>query len=181
MTEMRDYTPNEKTTGAPRGAPVVFSGSEDLALAERLNARRTIEKFVVFFLGNRCYGVAAQSVAEVSRPLAVAFLPRSPQWLAGVANLRGEIIPVLDSGKIFGEAAAKYSSATKFIVLRAKIFRSPVALPVDRLSEIVAFGDEEFELANGASDTFVTGTIAYQTTVLRLIDIERMLASIAFD
>ena len=178
---MNVYTPKEKTTGAPLGAPVVFSGSEDSLFAERLNARRTIEKFVVFFLGSRCYGIAARAVAEVTRPLAVAVLPHSPEWLAGVANLRGEIIPVLEARSILNNQAAKPASATKFIVLRTTIFASPVALPVDRLSEIVAFGGEEFEPASGATDPFITGTIAYQTTVLRLIDAERMLAAIAFD
>jgi purine-binding chemotaxis protein CheW len=172
---------HEKTTGAPLGAPVVFSGLTESALAERLNAGRTIEKFVVFFLNSRCYGIAAQSVAEVSRPLAVAALPRSPERLAGVANLRGEIIPVLNSSKILSEAAEKSASATKFIILRAKIFSSLIALPVDRLSEIVAFGDEEFGSAIDCKAAFIVGEIAYRTTILRLIDAERMLGSIAFD
>ncbi|HEX8639149.1 MAG TPA: chemotaxis protein CheW, partial [Pyrinomonadaceae bacterium] len=170
-----------KTTGAPRGAPVVFSGSTDSVLTEQLNTGGNIERFVVFFLNTRCYAVAAQSVAEVSRPLPVAVLPRSPEWLAGVANLRGEIIPVLNSSKILSKATAKSASPTKFIILRAKIFSSSIALPVDRLSEIVAFGDEDFDSANDCTDAFVLGEIAYQTTLLRVIDAEALLASIAFD
>lgn len=172
---------HEKTTGAPSGAPVVFSDSTNFAHGGHLSAGRTIEKFVIFFLNSRCYGVAAQSVAEVSRPFAVAALPHSPEWLAGIANLRGEIIPVLNSSKILSEAAEKPASATKFIILRTKIFSSLIALPVDRLSEIAAFSDEELDAAMNCKEAFVVGEIAYETTVIRLIDADRMIASIAFD
>jgi len=181
MIKTNDGRLNENTTGAPRGAPVVFSGSDEALFADQLSVRRTIEKFVVFFLNNRCYGVSARAVVEVARPLAVAVLPRSPEWLAGVANLRGEVIPVLDPSKIFGDAAAKHSTATKFIILRAKIFDSPIALPVARLSELVAFGDDELESATGENNVFIFAAVDYRATTLHLIDAERMLASITAD
>lgn len=173
-----DLSTERKATGAPRSAPVAFSGDRETVFAGQFDDLRTIEKFLVFFLDQCCYGVSARSVAEVSRPLPVAFLPHSPPWLSGVANLRGEIIPVLNSAAIFGaNAAERFSDAGKFIILRARAFDSPIALPVERLSEIAAFGEEEFQPAEQTHNDFVFASIAHQTTVLHLIDAEKMLAS----
>ncbi len=171
----------KKTTGAPRGAPVVFSAADNSLLDMEFSGTAPSEKFVVFFLNDRCYGISARIVIEVSRPLDVAVLPRSPEWLAGISNLRGEVIPVLNPAKILNDAAVKHSGATKFIVLRAKSFDSPIALPVDRLKEIVAFDETEFKPAAQKDRAFVFAAVAYQTTILHLIDAEEMLASIAFD
>lgn len=180
---MIDRLDREKPTAAQSDAPVGFSVSDNSFFAEANGARRrTIEKFVVFFLNRRCCAVTARAVAEVARPLSVARLPRSPEWLAGVANLRGEVIPVFNPAKITGAGgAASCMAATKFIILRAPAFASPIALPVDRVSEIVAFGDEEFASAPGETAAFVVGVAAYQTEVLHLLDADEMLASVALD
>jgi purine-binding chemotaxis protein CheW len=181
MTTTNELQSIEKTTGAPRGAPVVFSGADDSLLKTEFSGAPPSEKFVVFSLNDRCYGIYARLVVEVARPLDVAVLPRSPEWLAGISNLRGEIIPILNPAKIFGDQTIKYSGTTKFIVLRVKSFDSLIALPVDRLKEIAALDEKEFKPAAQKDGAFVFAIVAYQTTILHLIDAEEMLASIAFD
>ena len=171
----------EKATGTPRGVPVAFSIAGDSLLQTEFSGAEPNEKFVVFSLNNRCYGISARMVIEVSRPLDVAVLPRSPEWLAGISNLRGEIITVLNPAKLLNDVVLRCSGATKFIVLRAKSFASPVALPVDRLKEIAAFDEKEFKPVEQKDGDFVFAAVAYQTTILHLIAAEEMLASIAFD
>src|SRR5215203_7090627 len=76
------------------------------------------EKFVVFFLDDELFAVSAAAVAEIVRPLEFTPLPNSPAWLHGIANLRGQIISVLNLAKICHKNSAPVSSKSKLIVLK---------------------------------------------------------------
>src|SRR5687768_9223464 len=88
------------------------------------------EKFVVFFLDDEFFAIQAREVAEIVRPLDFTPLPNSPVWLYGIANLRGEIISVLNLSKICGKASAAGSAKSKLIVLKSKRSASLIAFPV---------------------------------------------------
>ena len=70
------------------------------------------EKFVVFFLDDEFFALPANRVAEVVRPLPVTSLPNSPEWLCGIANLRGTIISVFSLSQIFNKKSAPASLRT---------------------------------------------------------------------
>src|SRR4051812_33388582 len=82
------------------------------------------EKFVVFFLDDELFAVAADQIAEIVRPLNWTTLPNSPVWLHGIANLRGEIISVLNLAKICHKRSTPRTSKSKLIVLKPKIYTS---------------------------------------------------------
>ena len=133
------------------------------------------EKFVVFFLGDELYAVEAARVAEIVRPLDFTPLPNSPDWLYGIANLRGEIISVLNLSKICGKTGAHDSSKSKLIVLKTRAAASSVAFPVDRLSEIVTLCAEQIE---PAKDARLLGCAVYKTASVNLLDTEELFASL---
>src|SRR5687768_14233711 len=95
------------------------------------------EKFVVFFLGEEFFAVSAGQVIEIVQPPGSTPLPRAPDWLHGIANLRGEIISILNVAKLCGKKTMPVSTKTKLIVLKPQIFDSPVAFLVDKISEII--------------------------------------------
>lgn len=96
------------------------------------------EKFILFELGGRRFGVAASAVAEVVHPMSVAVLPNSPKWLLGLSPYRGEPVAVIDPRTIAG---GEYKSGghpkTKTVVFRAKSTETQFALPVDNLLEML--------------------------------------------
>jgi purine-binding chemotaxis protein CheW len=133
------------------------------------------EKFVVFFLDNELFAVRAAQVAEIARPLDFTPLPNSPEWLYGIANLRGEIISVLNLSKIFDKPAVLATPKSKLIVLKPKSLASALAFPVDRLSEVVAFDPKDI---NASDDPRFFGTATHETALIKLLDTEKLLASL---
>jgi len=134
------------------------------------------EKFVVFFLDDELFAVSAERIAEIVRALDFTPLPNSPDWLYGIANLRGEIISVLNLSKICGKnSGASDSSKSKSIVLKTRNPASAVAFPVDRLSEIVTLTANDIE---PAEDFRFFGQAAYKTASVKLLDTEKLVASL---
>ena len=133
------------------------------------------EKFVVFFLDDELFAVAAREVAEVVRELRFTPLPNSPAWLYGIANLRGEIVSVLNLSKICNKKAAPISSKSKIIVLKPQNFVTSIAFPVDRLSELITLQPENIQIAE---DVHLFGKAVHETNSINLLDTERLFSSL---
>ncbi len=134
------------------------------------------EKFVVFFLADELFAVSAERVAEIVRPLDFTPLPGSPDWLHGIANLRGTIVSVLNLSKICGKpGGAADSSKSKLIVLKAKNAASPIAFPVDRLSEIITLVPENVQVVE---DARFLGCVVFKNASVRLLDTEKLFATL---
>jgi purine-binding chemotaxis protein CheW len=135
------------------------------------------EKFVVFFLGDELFAVSAAEVAEIVRPLEFTPLPNSPAWLHGIANLRGQIISVLNLSKIFNKPAVVTAGAkAKSIVLKPHAAApASIAFPVDRLSEVVMLAPADVQAVD---DAFLFGTATIETVPVKLLDTEKLLASL---
>lgn len=142
---------------------------------DKQTANSDDEKFVVFFLDDALFAVPAREVTEVVRPLPFAPLPDSPLWLHGIANLRGEIVSVLDLAKFCGRKCAPVSPKSRLIILRPKIFASPVALLVDRLSEIINLAEDDIQPAENA---YFCGEAVLTSNLVGLLDTEKVFASL---
>jgi purine-binding chemotaxis protein CheW len=145
------------------------------------------EKYVVFALDEELYAVHSNLVAEVLSPLPVTPLPGVPEWLSGVANLRGEIISVVDLRKFWKKkpaASASNSSPqkTKLIVLRSAKDDTKIAFIIDRLSEIVTLAPQDIKFsAADFENSFPTlyGKAAHESSILLLFDAENLLSSLS--
>ena len=133
------------------------------------------EKFVVFFLGDELFALHAARIAEIVRPLSFTPLPGAPDWLHGIANLRGEIVSVLNLSGICGKPGAGDSSKSKLIVLKTKNAGSSVAFPVDRLNEIITLSADQIQ---PAEDARFLGCAVYKTAPVKLLDTEQLFASL---
>jgi len=136
------------------------------------------EKYIAFLLGEEFYAVSTKKVIEVTSSLAIALLPNAPAWLLGIANLRGEIVSVLNLPMIFGKPNSTLRPKSKFIVLRSPAFEFGAAFAADRLYEIVTLPDEKIQSVKDESSPFVFGKAAHQSHALNLIDTEELLASL---
>jgi purine-binding chemotaxis protein CheW len=133
------------------------------------------EKFVVFFLDDELFAVRADQIAEIVRPLEFTALPNSPAWLHGIANLRGQIISVLNLAKICQKNSAPASSKSKLIVLKPQNSASSMAFPIDRLSEVIALTKKDIQ---PAEDLRFFGTAVHETVSVKLLDTENLLSSL---
>jgi len=94
-----------------------------------------IVELVVFRVGSEEYAVDVRRVREVVAPLPVRRMPRVPDFMEGVADLRGEVIPVVDVRRRFGLNAGTPTRKTKLMVVH--MGGAPVGLVVDAVLEVL--------------------------------------------
>jgi chemotaxis signal transduction protein len=97
------------------------------------------QKFVAFHLGDSLYGIAAEKVAEVSRPIELTPLPHSPNGLLGIIGVRDEIFAVVDLRTAIGETPPDPAARMKLVLLNsADAKETRIGFFVDKMFEIVS-------------------------------------------
>ena len=148
------------------------------APAAAMHADDANDEFLTFALGDEEYGVAILKVQEIRGYDAVTRLPDAPDYIKGVINLRGTIVPVIDMRLKF-HLAAEYTALTVMIVLN--VADRVVGMVVDRVSDVVRLGGEQIravpELGATIDQQFLTGIGTLDERMLILLDIERLMAS----
>jgi purine-binding chemotaxis protein CheW len=142
------------------------------------SAQTKREKYVVFCLGADFFAVSTNKVSEVIQMLAITPLPNVPDWLLGIADLRGAMISVVNLQKLLGITDTTASPRTKFVVLKSPNFPSTVALAVDRLSEIVVLPNEEIQFIKDGKTPLLLGKATYTFNSLTLLNVENLLSSL---
>jgi len=108
-------------------------------------------RYVVFEVGEQQYGIPIDGVLEIDRCGKVTSLPRTPIWLRGVTNLRGQILSVTDFRELLGLNDQRRSIAEKIIVVHSNDHNARTALVVDKVLGIRNLKNENGTL-EGLSD-----------------------------
>ena len=136
-------------------------------------------EYLTFALGDEEYGVDILKVQEIRRYDAVTRLPDAPDYIKGVINLRGIIVPVFDMRLKFRLAKAEYNALTVMIVL--SVASRVVGIVVDSVSDVVRLGAEQIQAVPELDATidrqFLTGIGTLDERMLILLDIERLMRS----
>jgi len=136
-------------------------------------------EFLTFALGSEEYGVDILKVKEIRGYDAVTRLPDAPDYIKGVINLRGTIVPVVDMRLKFRLERAEYTALTVMIVLN--VADRVVGMVVDSVSDVVQLSAEQVravpEIGATIDRQFLTGIGTLDERMLILLDIERLMAS----
>lgn len=137
------------------------------------------DEFLTFALGSEEYGVDILKVQEIRGYDAVTRLPDAPDYIKGVINLRGVIVPVVDMRLKFRLASADYGPTTVMIVLY--VGGRVVGMVVDSVSDVIRLESAQIRAVpdiGGAIDKqFITGIGTLDERMLILLDIERLMVS----
>ncbi len=98
-------------------------------------------KYLIFSMGNELYGIEIRYITEIIGIQPITVVPGMPQYVKGITNLRGKIIPVMDARLRFNKAAREYDDRTCIIVLDTNSIST--GLIVDSVSEVIAIADED--------------------------------------
>ena len=104
-------------------------------------------QMVSFTLGDAEFGIAIQEVQEIIRLTKVTAVPRSPAYVEGMVNLRGEVLPVVDLRKRMGLPAKPVSDATRVVVVDLK--GAKAGLIVDAVREVTRIASRDLAPAPG--------------------------------
>lgn len=98
-------------------------------------------RFLTFVLGEESYGIDIKYVTEIIGLQPVTAVPELPDYIQGIINLRGKIIPVMDVRLRFKKPFKDYNDRTCVVVI--DIEEISIGLIVDRVSEVLTIPDEE--------------------------------------
>ena len=140
-------------------------------------------KYLTFKLAEEVYGIEILKVQEIIGMMKVTPVPRTPDFIRGVINLRGRIIPVVELRRNFGMERAVDNEKTCIIVVQIRNGAASVTmgLLVDEVSEVLDVAGQQIEPApsfGAAVDTtFIKGIGKVGQKVVILLDIDRVLGS----
>jgi purine-binding chemotaxis protein CheW len=135
------------------------------------------DKYLTFHLGQEDYGIEIRHVTEIIGIQKITVIPEMPDFIKGVINLRGKIIPVMDVRTRFRLAARPYDERTCVIVV--EIEDSAVGLVVDTVSEVVDIPEGNIEAATGLGrsrgNAFIQGIGKIGEDIKIILDVDRLL------
>ncbi len=136
-------------------------------------------KFLTFFLAGEEYGIEILSVHEIIGMMPITSVPGTPDYICGIINLRGKIIPIVDLRRKFGMESKAQTSETCIIVVHVQGVE--VGTVVDRVSEVlnIAAGDIEPPPSFGrdVNTDYILGIGKSQSKVKILLNIDRVISS----
>jgi len=139
--------------------------------------------YLTFSLAEEVYGVEILAVQEIIQMVPTTAIPKTPEFVRGVVNLRGKVIPIIDLRIKFGMEAAEDTGQTCIVVVQVQSGGQPLTMGVvvDQVAEVleVVAGQIEPPPSFGAAvDTdFLMGMGKVNSQVVMLLDIRRVLAS----
>ncbi|NCO83881.1 MAG: chemotaxis protein CheW [Nitrospirae bacterium CG_4_10_14_3_um_filter_44_29] len=136
-----------------------------------------MEKFAVFKIGEEDFGVNINRVVEILKSQKIYFLPELPDFISGVINVRGDVIPLLDLRKRFGI----HTGAEKCRIIVVRCEDEKIGLLVDEIDKIIPFHPEEISappaMFKGLKTEYLTGLGKKEDRIIILLNIERLLTS----
>src|SRR5574340_458882 len=136
-------------------------------------------EFLTFTLGREEYGIDILKVQEIRGYDAVTAIANTPEFIKGVINLRGIIVPIVDMRIKFHLGSAEYNQFTVVIILN--VANRVVGMVVDGVSDVITLSTEQIKAApefGAAIDTqYVMGLGTVDERMLILVDIEKLMTS----
>jgi purine-binding chemotaxis protein CheW len=134
-------------------------------------------QLVGFRIGRETFGLPISSVREIIRVPEITAVPDAPDYVEGVINLRGRIIPVVDLRKRFGQKSIEPDKKNRVVVVELE--KRAIGLIVNSASEVLRIPPSEIEHPNNVFPegelNFITGVGKLKGRLVMLLDLSRML------
>ncbi|MDD3174768.1 MAG: chemotaxis protein CheW [Herbinix sp.] len=147
---------------------------ELLALEEEEDTQK--DRYLTFALSNELYGIEIKHVTEIIGVQPITKVPELPEYICGIINLRGKIIPVMDVRLRFKKQFREYNDRTCVIVI--DIINSTMGLIVDSVEEVLTITDSEIVVpseANMIRNKYIKGIGKVGNEVKLLLECNRLL------
>lgn len=143
------------------------------------NRSHRTSEYLTFRLGGEEYGIDILKVQEIrgyERPTRIA---NAPEFIRGVINLRGDIVPIVDLRLKFNLGDAQYNDTTVVIILN--VAERIVGVVVDSVSDVLELTSEQIreapEMSSGMDGSYIVGLGTIDDRMLIMVDIEKLVNS----
>lgn len=131
-------------------------------------------QLVVFKLGREEYGVSILQVQEIKRITEITRVPHTPEYIKGVINLRGSVLPVIDLKKRLNLPQQVATEDARIIIVKVK--EISVGMIVDAVSEVMTLGQQNIDspdiVAGSVSANYLSGVGKLENRLLILLNLE---------
>ncbi len=139
-----------------------------------------LKQFVSFRIGTEDYAVDILAVREIKGWTRTTVLPNQPDYVRGVLNLRGAIVPVFDLGCRFGQGATE--ATQKHVVIIVSVADRLIGLLVDQVSDILSVQPDAVgpvpEMESGRNQAYLEGIITVNETMVVLLSLDTLFDNI---
>ena len=148
-----------------------------------LDAQVNANQFLTFMLAGEEYGVDILRVQEIKGWEDATEIPNTPDYIQGVMNLRGTIVPIVDLRCRFELERMEYSNTTVVIVLKTKSDdnEKTIGFVVDAVSDVYNVTEDQLkpspDFGNAVSTEFVKGLATVDEKMVILLDIDHLVDS----
>jgi purine-binding chemotaxis protein CheW len=136
-------------------------------------------QLVTFSIGGEEFGVEILKVQEIVRSMEMTRVPNAPDFVEGVVNLRGRVIPIIDMRKRFGLERKEHDSRTRIIVIDMN--GVVTGFVVDSVSEVLRLPRNTIEppppVVAGIESEYISGVGKLEDRLLILLDMDSLLSS----
>ena len=139
-------------------------------------------KYLTFTLADEEYGIGILKIKEIIGMMPITTVPQTPEFVKGVINLRGKVIPVIDLRLRFGMESIDYTERTCIIVVEIPGLSGTVmiGIVVDSVSEVLSIKGDEIEetptFGTKLNTDYILGMAKMDGGVKILLDIDRVLS-----
>ena len=139
-------------------------------------------QFLTFILGDEEYGVNILQIQEIKGWTSITTIPNMPEYILGVINLRGTIVPIMDMRKRFGQTDIKYDATTVIIVARVQDIdhERTVGMVVDAVSEVYDFNDDAMkpppDFGCNLEVDFINGLANIDNKMIILMNVDKLIS-----
>jgi purine-binding chemotaxis protein CheW len=152
-------------------------------IVQTKNESNELLQLVSFKISNEEFGVDILCVQEINRMLQITKMPNTPDFIEGVINLRGRVIPVLDLRIKLGMPRKEHDKNTRIIVVELK--GKTIGFIVDEVSEVLripkSITEAPPEMVGGVNSDFITSIGKLEDRLLILLDLEKILSTTEFN
>ena len=154
------------------------AGHPEFVSPDAADSENSHTQLISFAIGDDQYGVDIMAVREIKGWTEITPLPRQPQYVRGVLNLRGVIVPIVDLRCRFGQGLTQ--ATPLHIVIIVHIAGKPVGLLADRVLDIVSLDVTEVKpvprVAQAQRLYFLSGLVTTEEGMIALIDLPNLLS-----
>jgi len=146
-----------------------------------INSNEGNRQYLTFLMDGEEYGVDILSVQEIRSWEKATSIPNVPEYVKGVINLRGTIVPIIDLRARFGIVQEEYSRVTVVIVLKIKTEKSEriTGIVVDAVSDVYSLSSENMQkppdVSSHVNMNFIKGLINVKEKLVILLDLNKLL------
>ncbi|MBN4079272.1 purine-binding chemotaxis protein CheW [Beggiatoa alba] len=141
-----------------------------------------VEQYLTFLLGGKVYGLEILNIKEIIEYGEITEVPMMPEFISGVINLRGSVVPVIDLSQRFSGKPTKHTKRTSIIILEVKNddLKIEIGITVDMVNEVLDIHLGEIEpapsLGSHIQTSFISGMAKVDGRLLILLNIENVLS-----